>query len=52
LVQGGASWQQRIALPAEWRREQLQAVAFVQDARDGNVLQAVSTASCNQRGEL
>ncbi|RQO37444.1 DUF1223 domain-containing protein [Herminiimonas sp. KBW02] len=51
LVQGGLGWQQRVELPAAWQRRQLQAVAFVQDARDGNVLQAVSTAQCNLRGE-
>jgi hypothetical protein len=45
LEQGAARLRKELALPAGWRRENLQAVAFVQDAA-GGVLQAVSTASC------
>lgn len=48
LQQGGAHLQQRITLPLEWKRQHLQAVAFVQDDASGNVLQAVSTTQCNQ----
>ncbi|MEB0136216.1 DUF1223 domain-containing protein [Actimicrobium sp. CCC2.4] len=44
LKQGRAQLQQQIALPADWHRENLQAVAFVQN-QDG-VLQALSTAQC------
>jgi hypothetical protein len=46
LSQGSAHLRQEIKLPAGWNRQHLQAVAFVQDQRDGNVLQAVSTAQC------
>lgn len=52
LQQGSAHLQQSIRLPMEWQRQNLQLVAFVQDARDGNVLQALSTAQCVQsRGQ-
>ena len=44
LKQGTARLSQQIKLPHDWRRQNLQAVAFVQD--QGNVLQAVSTAQC------
>lgn len=50
LQQGSAHLQQRITIPAEWKRQHLQAVAFVQDDVSGNVVQAVSTAQCNQSG--
>lgn len=44
LKQGTARLSQNISLAPDWRRQNLQAVAFVQD--QGNVLQAVSTAQC------
>lgn len=51
LEQGAARLRKEVALPAGWRRENLQAVAFVQDAA-GGVLQALSTASCATRRGL
>ncbi len=48
LVQGSGRLQQDVNIPVGWKRDQLQAVAFVQDQASGNVLQAVSTAQCKQ----
>jgi len=48
LAQGAARMRQEIQLPADWNREHLQAVAFVQEPGDGTVLQAVSTAQCSR----
>lgn len=45
LAQGKARVRQSISLPAAWRSERVQAVAFVQGA-DARILQAVSTAQC------
>ena len=44
LEAGRAQLRQKIKLPNDWRRQNLQAVAFVQE--QGSVLQAVSTAQC------
>ena len=44
LKQGTAQFRQEVSLPGGWNRRNLQAVAFVQEPNDGNVLQAVSTA--------
>jgi hypothetical protein len=52
LLQGSARMRQEIKLPAAWSRQHLRAVAFVQDQRDSRVLQAVSTAQCDQMGGL
>ncbi|ABR91390.1 Uncharacterized conserved protein [Janthinobacterium sp. Marseille] len=46
LLQGNAQFKQEVKLPVEWNRQNLNAIAFVQDQRDGNVLQVVSTAKC------
>ncbi|WP_426110341.1 DUF1223 domain-containing protein [Massilia sp. PWRC2] len=45
LEQGHLRVHQQVPLPAAWRRDRLQAVAFVQGA-DGRIVQAVSTAQC------
>ncbi len=44
LEKGRAQLRQQITLPDGWNRQNLQAVAFVQDR--GDILQAVSTAQC------
>lgn len=46
LVGGAARVQREIALPATWSRARLEVVAFVQDERTGEVLQAVSAHQC------
>ncbi|MDH3320708.1 MAG: DUF1223 domain-containing protein [Betaproteobacteria bacterium] len=46
LTGGAARVQRDIALPAAWNRAGLEVVAFVQDERDGSVLQAVSASQC------
>ncbi len=52
MVRGSGYMQQAIEIPAGWKREDVQVVAFVQDQKSGDVLQVVSTAQCNQgRGQ-
>lgn len=46
LAQGRARLRREVKLPASWRPEQLQVVAFVQGADSSAILQAVSTAQC------
>ncbi|WP_257572081.1 DUF1223 domain-containing protein [Janthinobacterium sp. UMAB-60] len=46
LAQGHARLRREVHLPASWRPENLQVVAFVQRADSSAILQAVSTASC------
>jgi hypothetical protein len=46
ILAGAARVQREIALPAAWNRAWLELVAFVQDARSGGVLQALSTQQC------
>jgi hypothetical protein len=46
LAGGAAQAQREIALPAAWSRARLEVVAFVQDERSGNVLQALSAQHC------
>lgn len=46
LAQGKIRVHQEVSLPAAWRSERVQAVAFVQSADDARILQAVSTAQC------
>ena len=46
LAQGRAQLRREVKLPASWRPEQLQVVAFVQGADSSAILQAVSTAQC------
>lgn len=46
LAQGHANLRREVRLPASWRPEQLQVVAFVQRAESSAILQAVSTAQC------
>lgn len=46
LSQGSAQFHRDVALPANWNRNNLQAVAFVQAPNEGSVLQAVSTTQC------
>lgn len=43
---GRAEWRQSITLPAGWKRENLGVAALVQDAKAGEVLQAVSMPGC------
>lgn len=43
---GRASWKQSIRLPADWKRANLGVAALVQDARIGQVLQAVAMPAC------
>ena len=50
LAQGRARLRRDVRLPASWRPERLQVVAFVQRAGGSAVLQAVSTASCAKGG--
>ncbi|HEY5365726.1 MAG TPA: DUF1223 domain-containing protein [Casimicrobiaceae bacterium] len=46
LSAGAVHAQRTLALPAGWKRDQLDVVAFVEDPQTGAVLQAVSAASC------
>ncbi|PLY42466.1 DUF1223 domain-containing protein [Janthinobacterium sp. ROICE36] len=46
LAQGRARLRREVNLPASWRPEYLQVVAFVQRADSSAILQAVSTAPC------
>lgn len=46
LAQGKARVHQAISLPPAWNSERVHAVAFVQAAADGRILQAVSTSEC------
>ncbi len=46
LTQGKTRVHQEISLPAAWRSDHVQAVAFVQNSDDAHILQAVSTAQC------
>lgn len=49
-LQGGRiDMQQAFELPAQWRRERLSVVAFVQDERSGTVLQALGATGCTLR---
>ncbi len=45
-VDGSAHAQRTLALPADWKRDRLDVVAFVEDPRTGAVLQALSAARC------
>ncbi|MBE0619097.1 MAG: DUF1223 domain-containing protein [Burkholderiales bacterium] len=46
LTDGAARVQRDVALPAAWNRARLEVVAFVQNERTGEVLQAVSANQC------
>ena len=46
LAAGAARVQRELELPADWKRAQLTVVAFVQDERNGAVLQALSARQC------
>jgi hypothetical protein len=46
LSQGKARVRQAITLPAAWNSERVHAVALVQDAASGRILQAVGTGAC------
>ena len=46
LAGGAARVQREIALPAAWNRQRLDLVAFVQDERNGSVLQALNAKQC------
>ena len=48
LVQGRASLRREVSLPAGWRQDRLQAVAFVQQAGGSTILQAVGMAPCER----
>ncbi|HRC59347.1 MAG: DUF1223 domain-containing protein [Propionivibrio sp.] len=43
---GRAEWKQTVTLPSGWKRENLGMAALVQDAKAGEVLQAVSLPGC------
>ena len=43
---GRAEWKQTVTLPSGWKRENLGMAALVQDAKVGEVLQAVSLPGC------
>ena len=43
---GHAQWRQTVKLPADWKRENMGIAALVQDAKAGEVLQAVSMPGC------
>lgn len=43
---GEGSLRRTIRLPADWKRADLGVAAFVQDARSGDVLQAVALPGC------
>jgi hypothetical protein len=43
---GREEWRQTVKLPADWKRENLGIAALVQDAKAGEVLQAVSMPGC------
>ena len=43
---GRADWRQTVKLPADWKRENLGIAALVQDAKAGEVLQAISMPGC------
>ncbi len=43
---GGLTIQRQIALPREWRRDNLEVAAFVQNERTGEILQAVAAPVC------
>jgi hypothetical protein len=51
LDKGSARMRLQVTLPANWKRERLQAVAFVQ-APDARIVQAVSTAQCQPLASL
>ena len=46
FIAGAAHVQRDVALPAAWNRARLEVIAFVQDARSGRVLQALSAQQC------
>jgi hypothetical protein len=46
LEEGTARVQRHVALPAGWSRAQLEVIAFVQDERNGKVLQALRAMNC------
>lgn len=46
LSGGKAQVRREVALPAGWQRDRLEAAAFVQDERSGEVLQALRTIPC------
>lgn len=46
LTGGQIQVRRTITLPAAWQRDHLEAIAFVQDGRSGEVLQALRTATC------
>jgi hypothetical protein len=43
---GHVNWKLAMALPADWKRPDLSLVAFVQDARSGEILQALQSPLC------
>jgi hypothetical protein len=47
MMDGKTQISQKFSVPSGWNRQQLHTVAFVQDAQDGTILQAASTAQCN-----
>lgn len=51
LVNGSARLERQLSIPSDWKPQNLRVVAFVQDLSTGAVLQAVSTASCEQTGK-
>ena len=43
---GSLHWKSAMALPPDWKRSDLSLIAFVQDARSGDILQAVHAPLC------
>lgn len=46
---GAVHWRQDVPLRAEWKRQDLAIVVFVEDARTGDILQALRTPLCSTR---
>ena len=46
---GSLHWKSAMALPPDWKRSDLALVAFVQDARSGDILQALHAPLCARR---
>ena len=51
LVNGRARLERQMNIPPDWKPQNLNVVAFIQDLSTGAVLQSVSTASCEQAGK-
>jgi hypothetical protein len=45
---GSLHWKSPLALPTDWKRSDLALVAFVQDVRSGEILQALHAPLCTR----